>query len=149
MAYTCPHCGAVYPDGETCQERFNVSQVKELEDRAYYAVHQLSVACYMLQHDAYSRQGWLVTRHLLARFLQGLNPAEARQRYRRQLDSGNRTWSFTKGPKLAGVETIAWTRTIAEVRLDTAEHYRADVRAWAESILADSQALMATRNGTA
>jgi hypothetical protein len=58
------------------------------------------------------------------------------------MDSGQRTWSITRGPKLAGVESIAWTRTIADVRLDTAEHYCADVRAWAESILVDSAALV-------
>jgi len=40
------------------------------------------------------------------------------------------------------VAAIAWSRTIADARLSTAEQYCADVRAWAESVLADSAALM-------
>jgi hypothetical protein len=40
------------------------------------------------------------------------------------------------------VETIAWDRTIADARLDTAGHYCADVRLWAERILTDSEDLI-------
>jgi hypothetical protein len=43
---------------------------------------------------------------------------------------------------LPGVELIRWTMTVAEVRLDTPEQYCADVRRWAESVLADSAALV-------
>jgi hypothetical protein len=45
------------------------------------------------------------------------------------------------------VDAIAWTRTIADVRLDTAEHYCTDVRTWAESIVRDSEELMQTVSG--
>lgn len=147
MPFTCPQCGATYATDERCEDRFNVSQIQELEDPAYYAVHQFSVACYMLQHNAYSRDGWLATRDLLAQFHAGLTPDEVRRRHRRDVDSGRRTWSITKGPKLAGVETISWSRTIADVRLDTAAHYCADVRAWAETILADSAVLTGSLKG--
>ena len=81
-------------------------------------------------------------RELLTRFLHGLTPQEARSQYRTAVDSRNRTYSFTRGPNLAGVDAIAWTRTIADVRLDTAEHYCTDVRMWAESIVRDSKELM-------
>jgi hypothetical protein len=96
----------------------------------------------MLQHNGYSRDGWIMARHLLTRFLGGWTPEEVRRQYRKAVDSGNRTYSITRGPKLEGVEAITWTRTIADVRLDTAEHYCTDVRAWAESIVTDSEALM-------
>jgi hypothetical protein len=144
MPHTCPQCGASYPSDETCEERFHLSQGTELERPGYYAVHHFSVPCYMLQHNGYSRRGWLEVRALLAEFVQGLHPDEARQRVRSEVGSNKRNWSFTKGEKLAGVEDIAWTRTIAAVRLDTAEHYCADVRAWAASIVADSAALVRT-----
>jgi hypothetical protein len=39
MPHTCPHCRATFPGEETCQERFNISQLKEVEQPAYYAVH--------------------------------------------------------------------------------------------------------------
>lgn len=143
MPFTCPACGASYPTEETCEDRFNVSQLTEVEQPAYYAVHHLSVPCYMLQHNGYSRPGWLAVRDLLWKFVyEGWTPAMARRTIRVSADSGHRDWSFTRGPKLEGVETIAWTYTIAQVRLDTAENYCADVRYWAESILADSEALI-------
>lgn len=142
MPYTCPHCGADYATGETCEDRFNASQLQEVADPGYYAVHHLSVPSYMLQHNGYSREGWILVRRLLTEFLAGLTPEEARRRYRTAFDGGKRNFSFTRGPKLEGVDDIAWTRTIADVRLDTAEHYRADVQAWAESIVRDSEELM-------
>ena len=143
MSFTCPQCGAVFTTDETCQDRFNVSQLKEIEQPAFYAVHHLSVPCYMLQHNVYSRQGWLEVRALLEKFVyEGWTPAMARRQYRVSGDSGHRAFSFTRGAKLPGVEDIAWSYTIAQVRLDTAESYCADVRRWAESILADSERLV-------
>lgn len=142
--FTCPPCGAVFPSGETCQDYFNAGQIKEVENPdSYYAVHHLSVPCYMLQHNIYSREGWLAVRTLLAEFVAGLTPAEVRRRNRHNWDNGQRNWSITKGPKLAGVEQLIWSRTVADVRLDTAEHYCADVRQWAASVLADSAQLVA------
>jgi hypothetical protein len=143
MSFTCPHCGAVFVSGETCQDRFNAILSKEMEQAAYGAVHHLSVPCYMLQHNAYTREGWLEVRKLLTKFIyEGWTPARARRQNRVNADSGHRAWSFTRGAKLPEVEKIAWSRTIADVRLDTAEVYTADVRRWAESILADSEQLM-------
>jgi hypothetical protein len=147
MPYHCPECGATYDSDETCEDRFNASQAQDLADPAYYAVHHFSVPCFMLQHNRYSRDGWIRVRQLLARFLHGLTPQEARRQYRTAMDSSNRTYSFTRGPKLASVDAIAWTRTIADVRLDTAEHYCTDVRMWAESIVRDSEELMQTVSG--
>ena len=145
MPHICPQCGAAFPSDETCQDRFTVSQLAEVERPSTYAVHHLSVLCYMLQHNGYSRDGWLGARELLFQFVRrGLTPTGARRQNQRSWDSGHRNWSITKGPKLPGVENIVWSTTIAEVRLDTAEHYCADVRHWAETILADTEHLMIT-----
>lgn len=139
---TCSQCGAVLRPGETCRERFDAAQLIEVADPAYYAVHHLSVPCYMLQHNIYSRRGWLAVRRLLHEFLyEGLTPQAARRRDAAAMDSGKRTWSITKGPKLPGVEEVRWSVTIADVRVDTAEHYCAGVRRWAEAVLADTQHL--------
>jgi hypothetical protein len=144
MTTICPQCGATLASGETCIDRFNATQIKEIENPAsYYAVHHLSVPCYMLQHNAYSRHGWLAVRQLLHQFVyEGLTPAEARRQNRTTWDSGQRTWSLTKGAKLTQVDDIVWTRTIADVRIDTAEHYCADVRDWAIAVLNDTEALV-------
>jgi len=96
----------------------------------------------MLQHNIYSLHGWIETRKLLTKFIHdNWTPAVARRENRMITDNGNRTWSYTKGAKLSGVESIVWGFTIADVRLDTAETYCADVRRWAENILSDSEKL--------
>ena len=139
MPATCPQCDAQLRPSEACQDRFNEGQLKEIEEPARYAVHHLSVPSYMLQHNVYSREGWLNARELLRQFIEeGLPPAEARRRNRIRVDSRHRSWSITRGQKLPGVERIRWTFTVADVRLDTPEHYCLDVRRWAESVLADS-----------
>jgi hypothetical protein len=139
----CPECGAALEPGETCRDRFNQGQLMEVEQPGLYAAHHLSVPTYMLQHNAYSREGWLQARELLRQFVEdGLAPQEARRRNRSRVDSRNRPWSLTRGPKLPGGELVRWTMTVAEVRLDTPEHYCGDVRRWAESVLADSAALV-------
>lgn len=143
MPSSCPQCGAVFTTAETCADRFTTTQFIEVEQPPYYAVHHLSVPCFMLQHNAYSQTGWLAVRQLLHQFIyEGWTPAMARREGRVKADSRNRTWSFTKGPKLPGVEQIAWTYTIADVQWDTAEIYCAQVRQWAVRVLADSETLV-------
>jgi hypothetical protein len=140
ISQPCPLCGAEFPAGAQCCDRFDLCLAKEFENPATYgAVHHLTVACYMLQHNAYSREGWLSTRELLVQFIQeGRTPAEVRAQNRRKLDSQQRKWSITKGERTS-MESMLWTRTIADVRLDTPEHYCADVELWAKSLLADTE----------
>jgi uncharacterized protein DUF5946 len=74
--------GATYSTDETCEDRFNASQAQEFTGPAYFAVHQLSVPCFMLQHNRYSRDGWISVRQVLVRFLHGLTSQEAREESR-------------------------------------------------------------------
>ena len=140
----CPHCHRTLTEGEACRARFDLFLAKEFANPTIFGVvHNLSVPSYMLQHNEYSREGWLETRKLLYKFVhEELSPSDARKQNRDKVDSGNRKWSFTKGEKLAQVDNIHWTRTIADVRLNTAENYCADVKLWAASILADTESLM-------
>ncbi|MBE7467899.1 MAG: hypothetical protein DPW09_00730 [Anaerolineae bacterium] len=143
MAQRCPDCEAEFPSGEQCRERFDLCLAKELEHPATYGlVHHLTVICYMLQHQGYSRQGWLASRELLVKFMrQGQTPAGVRRQNRQRLDSGRRTWSVTRGERFSTVGVI-WTRTIAGVRLDNAEVYQADITLWARAVLADTENLL-------
>jgi hypothetical protein len=140
MPYTCAQCGAVYPSGGTCQDRFNQCLALEYENPAAYgAVHLLTVACYRLQHNLYSRQGWLESRQLVAQTLRlGSNTDEIRKEYQRRLGSGQRNWSVTKGEKLKEFDLIHWSCTIAEIPLDSPARYVAAVRQWAACILEDT-----------
>jgi len=141
MSSKCPKCGAEFPLEEQCRERFERCLAKDYEEPSTYGtVHHLTVACYMLQHNAYSREGWLEARKMVAQAIeQGITPTALRKQNRRRFDSAHRQWRLLRGAKLPEVDTIAWTRTIADVRLDTAEVYCADVELWAASVLADTQ----------
>lgn len=145
MPFTCPQCGAGFDADERCQDRYLADQLEESQEPSFYVVHHLSVPCYMLQHNAYSQVGWVAARDLVQQFVyRGLTPEMARRQFQRQKGQ-RKTASITRGPKLPGVEAIRWSRTIAHVRVDTAEHYCADVREWAKSILVDSEALIPNR----
>jgi uncharacterized protein YecE (DUF72 family) len=141
MLNKCPQCGAQLPEGKQCRELFDQCLALEFEHPATFGkVHFLTVACYMLQHNAYSRVAWLEARRMLALYIQeGVSPTELRRRGRQSLDSGQRDWSVTKGVKLAEAEEIPWSRSIADVRLEEAEAYCADVEAWAKSVLEDTE----------
>jgi hypothetical protein len=97
----CPVCGAEFPSGETCRKRFERCLTLDYEHpESYGAVHHLVVACYMLQHNQYSRRGWLEARALVADVVRhGLTPADIRKRNRRSFDSGHRQWKIHAGRK--------------------------------------------------
>ncbi len=143
MTDLCPKCGAQLREGETCGDLFNLTQFKEAEVPACFQVHHLSVPSYMLQHNVYSKEGWLAARGLLDQFINGgLMPESARRQNRQRMDDGHRLWRLTSGPKLEGVGKIGWTLTVADIRLDTTNNYCGDIRAWAEALLTDTKDLV-------
>ena len=137
----CPHCGAAYRGGPECEARFHRCLALEFEDPTTFgAVHHLSVSCYMLQHDGYSAPAWLEVREMVARFLrEGTPPREMARRRRPLYDQSRRGWSVTRGERVPGIERIRWSRTIADVRFDDVDTYCADVRRWAEAVVADTE----------
>ena len=138
----CPECGAAPVDGQSCQDIFHACLALEFSDPAYGAVHNLTVPAYYLQHPSLlSRRGWEEMRATLTAFLvDGVSVGEMRRQATETLDSGQRDFSFRKGEpmELAG---IAWARTIADIRLDDAENYRADIRIWAQAVLDDLESV--------
>lgn len=144
MIQKCPQCGAGLPFDEPCRHRFDLCLAFEYQNpTAFGAVHHLTVACYLLQHNAYTRDVWLEARQMVAQFVRdGVTPAEMRQQNRAKFANGQRSWRVTTGEKLAEFATIRWTRTIADVRLDNPELYCADVTQWAMSVLADTEPLL-------
>lgn len=80
---------------------------------------------------------------MLARFVrQGAEPAAMARHARRLYGGARRTWRFTRGPRLEAFDTIAWTRTVADLRMDDLACYRADVERWAASVVADTEAFV-------
>ena len=136
---TCPECGAV--DG-ACEDHYNECLAKEFIDPAYFTVHHLTVAAYMVQHSSkLTKQGWRFERGLLHEFLiEKKPPAFIRKQNRDVVDSGKRTFKIAEKNGLPKISRTHWTKTILDVRLGMdAEVYCADVEAWAMSVLGEAE----------
>ena len=135
----CPDCGARLAEAETCRERFGACLSLEYQNPATFgAVHHLSVICYALQHNGYSRAAWIDARDLLARCLhENLTGADLLRITREKL--GNRkNGSINRGPRLKGVSGVVWTVTVADVDTTDLAAYETGVRRWAASVVADT-----------
>jgi hypothetical protein len=147
MTFVCPKCKALFENNETCQDRFDRMQKLELENQKYFSVHHMSVPCYMLQHNQYSREGWLEVRKILSKFIfEEWTPEMARQYAKSNSERGRKTWSYTRSLKLIEVDKIMWSFTITNVREQNAEDYCKDIRRWAKHILADTEPIIILLN---
>ena len=137
---SCPECGA--PDN-LCQTRFDEFLILEFTDAGYGAVHHLTVATYMLQHSSkMTREGWLFERNLLREFLvDNKPPAYIRKQNKDVVDSGKRTFKIKSKTGLPVIDKATWTKTILDVRTESAEVYCEDITAWARSVLEEAEEL--------
>jgi hypothetical protein len=136
----CLECGA--PE-TLCQERFDEFLVLEFTDAAYGAVHHLTVTAYMLQHSSkLTREGWLYERELLNEFLvENKPPAIIRKQNKDLVDNGKRTFKIKSRDGVPIIHKTTWKRTILDVRVENAQVYCEDVKAWARSVLVEAEAL--------
>lgn len=139
MLPACPECGAQATPETNCQSVFDEFLALEFTDPGYGAVHHLTVAAYMLQHSSkLSRAGWLSMRQLLIEFLlENKSPLEVRKQNRSVVDSSNRTWKISTRNNQPVIGKLRWTKTILDVRHETAAQYCADIAAWARASLED------------
>jgi hypothetical protein len=143
MHFRCKQCGGIFTLNETCKDRFNITQAKEFENNGYFTVHHLSVLCYMLQHNNYSKKGWLFAREVLVHFIyNNLTPDQIRKQNHHILDSRNRKWNLNSTQKLTEVEGIKWSFTLGNVRHNVAEEYCEDIKHWAKNILEDTKEII-------
>lgn len=134
----CPECGA--PDN-LCQTRFDEFLALEFSDLRYGAVHNLTVATYMLQHSSrMSREGWLYERDLLREFIvEKKSPSLIRQQVKDSVDSGKRTFKFKSKDGKPVIDKTIWMKTILDVRAENPDVYCEDITAWARSVLEESE----------
>jgi Family of unknown function (DUF5946) len=146
---TCPECGAVLADGQTCRDHFEQMLYWEAEEASRGVVHHLMVLCYHLQHPhLYSPETLAGAQVMLADFLEnGVTPHMMRRKMRDTVDSGKRTYKIT-GDKVPGAydRAIPWTMTAADVVASGADRYSESVEAWARSMLAALRACKAAYN---
>jgi Family of unknown function (DUF5946) len=138
MALLCEACGALLPEGETCQTIFERFMALEFSDPAYGVVHFLTVACFMIQHRRYSDEALGQVRAALhANLREGVAAAELRRRAAGPMDQTARTWKVLRQPDAPPLPAIAWDITIADVsqRARDAASYREQVTRWATRTL--------------
>ena len=134
----CPECGA--PD-MACETRYHEFLVKEFSEAGYGAVHNLTVATYMLQHSSkLTKEGWFYERELLREFLvENKSPEFIRKKNKDLVDSGKRKFKITSKDGKPVINKSTWTKTILDVRMENAEAHCEDIKAWARSALEDSE----------
>jgi hypothetical protein len=89
-----------------------------------------------------TREGWLYERELLREFLvENKPPAFIRKQNKDLVDSGKRKFKIKSRNGLPVINKTAWTKTILDVRAESAEMYCEDVTAWARSALEESEAI--------
>lgn len=136
-----PRCRQCHAAG--CEDRYHAFLAREYVDPRYGAVHNLTVAAYMLQHpDKLSEDGWRAMRDTLRAFLvEGRSTQQHRARIRQDVSSSNRSWSLKKGPRLVLPPGFSWSQTIENVDDATPDRYCADIEAWARAVLADAETI--------
>jgi Family of unknown function (DUF5946) len=136
----CPECGAL---DNLCQTRFDEFLVLEFTDPGYGAVHNLTIATYMLQHSSkMSKEGWLYERDLLGEFIvEKKSPSLIRQQVKDSVDSGKRKFKFKSKDGVPAINKTTWTKTILDIRAENAEVYCEDINAWARSALEEAETI--------
>jgi hypothetical protein len=115
--------------------------IKEFEDQKYFSVHHLTVPCYYLQQNIYSKEAWLIVRNLLYKFLySGLKPETIKKEYHGIINK--RDFNFTKGEKYIKVNKVEWSKTILDIHLEDANIYCKDIVEWGKSIIEDTKELV-------
>jgi hypothetical protein len=141
---TCPGCGVVLPasDGPTheyfgsspaCWALFGELLAREFSDPAYFAVHQLSVDTYAVQHPGGPERRSIqsVGLHLmtLCLFLEGGADISEGPALHKCIMANRPAFEWLEPPRLSGGMTVA---DVLEAR-DAREHSRL-VRGWARDV---------------
>jgi Family of unknown function (DUF5946) len=145
MSEICSVCGAVLPEGSTCQSIFDEFLSLEFTDPAYGEVHYLTVTSFMIQHERYSEEALIWTKATLrAYFDEHLTAYQLRQRAAQATNRATRTWKVTRRADALLLPKVAWTMTIVDVAqsIQDPEKYCEQVRRWAGATLQQMEALL-------
>ncbi len=138
MTSVCPECGAQLADGTTCQSIFDSFLALEFSDPAYGAVHFLTVACFMIQHNRYSDEAlaWIQPK-LRAHLEDGLAVEDLRRQAAAETRSPERGWKVLRSTQARPLPEVAWQVTIADVAAHAADaqSYCDWVRRWGAATL--------------
>ena len=139
MKMDCPECGA---SDNACESRFHECLALEFQKPGYGDVHHLTVIAYTLQHSGQlTREGRLHQRELLSQFIVENKPPDLLRQQSQDLDSGKRTFKIKSENGIPVINKTTWTKTVLDARIENAEEYREDMKAWAKSVLKDTETI--------
>lgn len=132
---TCPECGGLLPEGESCDERFQRVLARDFSGEGEApGVHGLFVACFLLQHPS-SRFAGPASMHALR--LGALRECVASGRHDRAAFE-NALARMQADPSLVPrvtAEPLRASLTIADIDPEAPDGHAARVRAWARAIV--------------
>lgn len=134
MDHMCPECGALWPEGFSCEGAFHALLAREWQDPELQAEHFFLVACYNLQHPSSFTEEALknLQQGLSAKLETGLSILDLRKRAEEAFDGPNRV---RKPEAERQVVLRKWTFTLVEVYAKGALEGAAQrVRDWANAI---------------
>jgi len=142
MSERCSECGALLPEGSTCQSIFDEFLSLEFTNSEYGKVHYLTVTCFMLQHGRYSDEAFIWARSTLRAYLdEQLTAQQIRQRAANKTDNAIRTWKVSRPADAPPLPKVAWSMTIADVAssMQSPERYCAQIEKWAQATLPQAE----------
>ncbi|MEN6610538.1 MAG: DUF5946 family protein [Methanoregulaceae archaeon] len=131
---TCPHCGAkVADEAKGCRPLYVEVSMREMSDRARFAVHRLTVDAYALQHpDEYCKSPKTLATHLTGLcwfFEYGGDPAVAAA-LKRWLSGNPSSIAFLPSPK-----ALKGTLAISDIHgAEKPEEHVDSVKKWAKEV---------------
>jgi hypothetical protein len=88
-------------------------------------------------------EGWKYERDLLREFLvEKKTPAMIRKQIKDTVDSGKRTFKFKSKTGVPVIEKATWTKTILDVRAESAGIYCEDIEVWARSVMEEAEQVL-------
>lgn len=141
MPEQCAECGALLPEGRTCQEMFDVFTTLKYLNEDYLHVHFFLVSCFMIQHGRYSNEALIQVQSMLHAFLEKpMTVPQLRQMAAQRMNSQARTWKVRHSEDDPPFPKVAWSITIIDVAQNSqegqdVEQYCAQVKQWARSTL--------------
>jgi hypothetical protein len=142
MSETCGKCGAVLPEGKTCESIYGEFLALEFVDPGYGKVHFLTVACYMVQHEGYSDEAYVWVQSALRNYLEEGHTSEM---IRAEAAQGiGRAKGIRRPADALSLPKIAWTMTISDVasRMHDAESYCKLIEQWGRTTLQEMVPLL-------
>jgi len=117
---------------EQWEYKYHECLALEFNNPKFFEVHHLLVLTYMLQTNRYSSVYFPVATDLLKKFL---NESITSQEFLDNFQTSKKNQNIENSSSHININKFRWNIDITAVRIDEADTYFHDVRAWAKDVL--------------